>query len=300
MGICPKCGNQIQPWAHGACYTCRRIKRDHKRYGRRRPVTLPKPTESIPSSSRLLKCYICKRVVRSDRLGSHRWHAHGIRPYSSDKPIPLGAPADMPAQPKSKLTTCPYCKYQIPAENYPGHVKHHEQARQRSRRRTVKFKKIPASPVRQRSPVSQVANMMLKGTNRFLFDLYEQPTLLSDILRAGGFTEDEMRTLRRRHLSNFMNRLTARWRTWWKSILPPHNVIVLVEYYGFGRQPPHSLASIAARINLSYFDSWDILMISLANLRSHRRQQNLERLVREVARQILGNAGSSYATRGNL
>ena len=80
MSICPKCGNQIQGWAHGVCYTCVRNKQDYKRFGRRRPARRRRPiAPPLPKPTYNKRCAICGKSVRSDRLNDHMWHAHNIR-----------------------------------------------------------------------------------------------------------------------------------------------------------------------------------------------------------------------------
>lgn len=344
MAICPKCGNQIQAWAHGVCHTCGRIERDHKRYGRRQPPKRRKKSKSIPSRTRMLRCNICGREVRSDRLGSHRWNAHGIRPYSSDKPVALGQPPAIPPEPEKELIACPFCNNRMPVEKLLKHLEHHIAARQQSQRRssgrtekpaspakqrspqstssrvkkpaspakqrspqsTSSRAKKPASPVRQHSPQStsrrirktaslaeqrppmdRVTKIRLKGTNLFLSDLYEQPTLISDILRANGLTDIEIRKLRQRHLKTFLSFVTGRWRTWWKSFLPLEGVKILAAYYGLGGQPPRSHVSIASSSKVFTHSVWQLQNNCLKELRNPGQKQTLERIVVEVAQKLV-------------
>lgn len=51
---CPHCGNVIPEWTNGVCYTCIRIEREYRRYGRRRPPlrNRPVPSSTIPRKPR--------------------------------------------------------------------------------------------------------------------------------------------------------------------------------------------------------------------------------------------------------
>lgn len=104
MNICARCGNIIQEWQHGVCYTCARNDQELKRYGRRRPRPYPKtedptplppivrprlrkdkPSGRTPKARRVSRkvsrpnktvCPVCKGIIFTDQLKDHVYNNH--------------------------------------------------------------------------------------------------------------------------------------------------------------------------------------------------------------------------------
>lgn len=103
MAICPTCGNQIPEWANGVCYTCTRNKREQKRYGKRRPDKRPlSPETEPPTKKRRVTCSLCGKKIRQDRLPSHQWHAHAVKPFTN---LPNKKKTSLPPFPRPKKQT---------------------------------------------------------------------------------------------------------------------------------------------------------------------------------------------------
>lgn len=116
MDICPTCGNQIP--ASGVCYTCSRNEQEQKRYGKRRPDKRQSPPEpEPPTTKQRVTCSLCGKKIRRDRLPSHQWHAHGVKPFTklpkkketlTTKPVEVAvSPSPSPKKPLPTATSSP-------------------------------------------------------------------------------------------------------------------------------------------------------------------------------------------------
>ena len=134
MGICSRCGNHIQTWAHGVCHVCERNQKDYKRFGRRRPAKRTRSVARTSSTTTFKICPICIKQVRSDHLWSHQWHAHSVTKYSTKKEYKRACDlykqkTNVTSEQKvegKKTKECPICGYAVPLELVVDHKLHHK------------------------------------------------------------------------------------------------------------------------------------------------------------------------------
>jgi hypothetical protein len=205
--ICPKCGNQIPQWANGVCYTCARIEKEHRRFGRRRPPENPFPEPSGPGPSK-------------------RWVT------------------------KTAATT---------------------------------------RPRKYRSNLRPLPNRHLQRAafNRLLNDLYNYPRYLSQILKDGGLSQDQLQQLKRNHLPEFFDELVAQILAWWKKILPWQSYEILRNTYELEGLPARQTKSMMKQYRMSWSQIERYREIGLRQLRFHSRLRKLERLMVQVAQSTL-------------
>ena len=319
--ICPRCGNQIPQSAHGICHTCQRINKERQRYGRRRPKRRPSAYSSSGTSrgsGSKVTCKICGKKVRSDRLSSHKWHAHGVRPYSSDESKLLRqkqshkqiTPVDN-SLPKDVLRSCPICNYSLPATELPAHLRHHglESAKHQVveasarkpmtsiiRRRRQRVARTQRQPIHKKAktPTHFDIGLRKQGINQLLQEIYGHPRLLSHILRAGGLNDKQINRLHDHHLSAYLLLVVRGWNAWWKASLPPLCRQILVQRYSLTGQPAPTPKELGAKYGISGQEVRQLQKRSLNSLRIPAHRQKLEKIAVQAARTVLGQPGRLF------
>lgn len=280
MAICPGCGNQIQAWAHGVCYTCRRTNKEHQRYGHRRP----------------------KQTYRRNQIDSHRLHAHNLGPLTGNRSNPpkQHRPAKQTVPSNSKeltgfLVSCPVCKSYLPKKELQAHLAGHLSAREKGHARRIgragkvtrstKRTKPAKDPVdrRKHSPT----DYRLLGINQLLVDIYEKTSLLSAILMDNGLSYHDISRIKSSKLRVYLSSLVGRWLIYWKKNLPPLCVNYLLLCYGLNGCKPQTIPEFTASQSLSKSTTSQLRSRTLSLLRTSQHKFALEKTVVMTARSVL-------------
>lgn len=266
--ICPRCGNRIQKWAHGVCYTCQRTKREHQRYGRRRPKGRTKSSRSETSSlPEIVTCSECGQRVPTKRYAIHWQSVH----YS--KPSPRGASKKRTKVRSEKRATEATLSARRPR---PGSSATSQNV----------------APAKTRDEIVQRAqaarcHWRRKGINDLLQSVYGKPRLLSDILCDGGLSEKDIERLKQCHLDEFLELLIERWDNWWQQIFTSRARNIIIRRFSLRGRPvaPYETLAREYRISSSAIERSENK--SVGRLRRIARRRELEDIVVRTGREFL-------------
>ncbi|MCI0395504.1 MAG: hypothetical protein L0322_11265 [Chloroflexi bacterium] len=265
--VCPRCGNQIPEWASGVCYTCLRIEKEEKRYGRRqsRRGSSTPHGKSRERSQDMVACYTCGKLVRADRLASHKWYAHGTKKGSKPKGDAQQVAVESQPLTTSSLIPCPICAFSMLADQLPEHLRYHE-----------------------RQSISGYVNRQLQreGINRLLQDIYGAPHFLSDILREGGLSNEEIYRLRYHYLDEYLANLVRRLCVWWATTFAASQARFLILHYKLAGQPGLTTGTEETTGN----EALSLHEACLKRLRARSGKRQLERIIVNVAQHLLSES----------
>ncbi len=270
---CSECGNQMQPWANGICYTCGRIQYETKRFG------------AHPSA---------------------RKRAHQTSTDLPPQAQPAGGgggglflpPWLTQVEPPPPPDHCPVCGQEVPQAQLERHLQIHKRlsaARGRSARLTSRALPPPHKhPEAEPPSISTAAaepdeaplRTQRRGINRLLADIYGGPRFLSDILRAGGISQADITRIYEERLTDFLDALLAAWRVAFTGELIAGSWYILTRCYGLDGAPGASIPYLAQALNVSEPRVIEIRNLALRVLRAPASRSNLEGLTVAVAREI--------------
>ena len=173
MAACPKCGRDYPVGSGNQCYNCFRDGKEHKRAGKRRP----KPTsEEVPTGGAkrdpLLKSLSPSEIANISKWKGSDFEKIGLPEKSSrfDETTGIGKASFMPTFGRRR----------------PSTVSNSEATRKPSVR------------------------IRLEGVNAFLDELFQEPTLLSDVLAEAGYSSRQIGELKRQ-VGRFLPYLADTW-----------------------------------------------------------------------------------------
>jgi hypothetical protein len=126
-----------------------------------------------------------------------------------------------------------------------------------------------------------------RGINELLQRVFCEPRFLSDILRDGGFSEDEISRLKGNYIDAYLAALTARWCEWWKTFLSARARGVLVRRFGLKGDPPMQHEMLAKQYQMSPGAVEQLEEKSIGHLRRVDRRRELESIVVNTGREFL-------------
>ncbi len=95
------------------------------------------------------------------------------------------------------------------------------------------------------------AKRVLQGFERFLTDIYHQPSRLSDLLKLSDLDEEELDFFRQSdHLNRFLIRLCPTTREWMIQLIGHNITDTLIDHYGLYGDKPISASKIATNLNI--------------------------------------------------
>jgi len=126
-----------------------------------------------------------------------------------------------------------------------------------------------------------------QGINHLLEDIYHEQRYLSQMLRDGGASAEEISRLRKNCLAPFLARLIPAWRNLWAKTIGKGAGELVCRWYGLDGQPPAGAAALAKEFGLPEGEVRLAIERALQTLRFSSKKQELERVTVEVGRAVL-------------
>lgn len=268
---CPGCGNKIPDWAGGVCYTCGRIRSEERRFGIH--PSAHKRARPAPALTRL-------QPLRAGNAGD-------------DFTLP---PWLTQVEPQSPAEHCPVCGEEVPQNRLEEHIELHRRMSTARLHREQPAKGPPSAPRNTATaanadagaiPTATPDRIRRGGINRLLADIYNEPRLLSDILRDGDVSHPEIIRLASRNLPGFIEALLDTWRVAFVGELAPGAWYILTRSYGLDGRPPISVGLLARELGIAQETASKVLSETLSLLRTPVLRRDLESLTIIVARRHL-------------
>ena len=126
-----------------------------------------------------------------------------------------------------------------------------------------------------------------KGINKLLQNIYGKPRLLSNILRDGGLSENEVERLRRNYMNEYLTLLVLRWENWWRKHLSPREKEILGPRFCLKGKPKPSIETLAKKQDVApNVVKWSEAS-AVRRLQDDVRKSEFEEIVLQAGREIL-------------
>lgn len=138
------------------------------------------------------------------------------------------------------------------------------------------------------SPAGAAALSALDAVNRLLAASSAEPPRLSDLLRAAGFTDAAITSLRRERLAPYLHALTEQLCAWIPQAIPERTAAIFIRRIGLDGEPPATLAALGEHHQISRERVRQLEGAAARRLRSRHSRAAIAQIIAETARAILG------------
>lgn len=145
---------------------------------------------------------------------------------------------------------------------------------------------LPKWPLRGKS-----LSRLRSGVNEFLKAVYQQPLLISDVLKRQGFSDRQITALKG-EVANYLAFLLTTLYNRWQSILTSRQLLVITQYYCFNGQLPQEKKFLAKKLGIPIESFTDDLNEAITKLRQPHHKRHIDRTISDTAKRVLRNSGT--------